>query len=208
MKYVVGVYRLFIAFLCLAWTSVAWGEPSYWVFFTYQANFILGLVMAWAGIACLIDGKQPPAWLKGVLTLYILITGIVGAFLLPPGDPAKVKYVFGIVTGTILHKVVPVLALVDFVLFDAHRRFKWHYVFSWLVYFPIYLAFVLIRAGLWPNAGPADDGSSYPYGFIDLAKIGWRQFGINIAMYLASFAVLAFVLFLLDRVLPKKPLVR
>ncbi|KFI45063.1 hypothetical protein GA0061078_0874 [Bifidobacterium bohemicum] len=208
MKYAVGIYRLLIAFLCLAWTSVAWGEPDYWVFFTYQTNFVLGLVMAWAGIARLIDGKQPPAWLKGVLTLYILITGIVGAFILPPGDPAKAKYVFGVVTAPVLHKVVPVLALLDFVLFDAHRRFKWHYVFSWLIYFPIYIAFVLIRAGLWPNAGPADDGSSYPYGFIDVSKIGWRQFGVNIVTYLAAFAVLAFVVFLVDRALPKKPLLK
>ncbi|WEV41777.1 Pr6Pr family membrane protein [Bifidobacterium sp. ESL0682] len=207
MKYFVGIYRLIIAFLCLAWTSVAWGEPSYWVYFTYETNFLLGLVMLWAGIACLIDGKQPPAWLKGVLTLYILITGIVAATLLPPADPATAKYVFGIVTNRILHQVVPIMAAIDFILFDSHRRFQWHYVLTWLIYFPFYLAFVLIRAQLWPHSGPEAGGNPYPYGFIDVSKIGWNQMWINIVFCIIGFAILGLVLFVIDRILPKKPLI-
>ncbi|WEV72672.1 Pr6Pr family membrane protein [Bifidobacterium sp. ESL0790] len=207
MKYFVGIYRLVIAFLCLAWTSVAWTTPSYWVYFTYETNFLLGLVMLWAGAASLIDGKQPPAWLKGILTLYILITGLVAFFVLPPANPATAKYVFGVMTNVILHKAVPIMAVIDFVLFDAHRRFKWHYIFSWLLYFPFYLAFVLIRAHLWPHSGPEAHGNPYPYGFIDLTKITWGQLGINIVEYIIIFAVLGLVLFLIDRALPKKPLI-
>ncbi|WEV66068.1 Pr6Pr family membrane protein [Bifidobacterium sp. ESL0764] len=207
MKYFVGIYRLIIAFLCLAWTSVAWGEPSYWVYFTYETNFLLGLVMLWAGVACLIDGKQPPAWLKGILTLYILITGIVAATLLPPANPLTSKYVFGIMTNVILHKAAPILATIDFILFDAHKRFKWHYVLTWLIYFPFYLAFVLIRAQLWPHSGPEAHGNPYPYGFIDVNKIGWNQMWINIVFCIIGFAILGLVLFLIDKVMPKKPLI-
>lgn len=205
MKYAVGIYRLVIAFFCLVWTSVAWGEPNHWVYFTYETNFLLGLVMLWAGVACLIDGKQPPAWLKGVLTLYIIITGLVAAFFLPPSDPESIQYVFGIETGNILHWVTPILAVLDFIFFDAHRRFKWNYVLTWLIYFPFYLTFVLVRAHLWPHSGPEDGGNPYPYGFIDLNQIGWRQMGINIAFCIVGFAVLALVLVIADHILPKSP---
>ncbi|KFF31463.1 putative membrane protein [Bifidobacterium bombi DSM 19703] len=207
MKYFVSVYRFVIAFLCLAWTSVAWTTTSYWVYFTYQSNFVLGLVMLWAAIALLIDGNQPPAWLKGVLTLYIMVTGIIATVLLPPPNPATAKYVFGIVTNLILHKVVPIMASVDFLLFDPHRRFKWHYVFSWLIYFPLYLAFILIRAALWPHSGPEPHGNPYPYGFIDLPKIGLEQLVVNCAGCVVFFIVLGLLLFLIDRILPSKPLV-
>lgn len=207
MKYFVGIYRLVIAFLCLAWTSVAWSTTSYWTYFTYQTNFVLGLVMLWAGMASLIDGKQPPAWLKGVLTLYILITGIIAATLLPPADPATAKYVFGVMTNVILHRVVPIMATIDFILFDAHRRFKWHYIFSWLIYFPFYLAFVLIRAALWPHSGPEPGGVPYPYGFINLKQIGAGQLTINVVLCLIFFAVLGLVLFLIDKILPAEPLI-
>ncbi|MDF7666230.1 Pr6Pr family membrane protein [Bifidobacterium sp. ESL0745] len=207
MKYFVGIYRLIVAFLCLAFTSVAWTTPNYWVFFTYQTNFTLGLVMLWAGIACLIDGKQPPAWLKGVLTLYIVVTGVVAATLMPADDPATVKYVFGIVTNVILHRVVPIMAVIDFILFDAHRRFKWHYVLTWLIYFPIYLAFVLIRAQIWPHSGPETGGDPYPYGFIDVSQIGWSHMWVTAFLCLGGFAIIGLVIFLIDRILPRKPLI-
>lgn len=207
MKYAVGIYRLVIALLCLTWTSIAWGEPSDWVYFTYETNFLLGLVMLWAGIACLIDGKQPPAWLKGVLTLYIIITGLVAIFLLPPADSDTIKYVFGIETGNILHWTTPILAVLDFIFFDAHRRFKWSYTLTWLIYFPFYLAFVLIRAQLWPHSGPEKGGNPYPYGFIDVSRIGWGQMGVNIAFCIVGFAILGLILVVVDHILPKKPLI-
>ncbi|MCI1649531.1 MAG: Pr6Pr family membrane protein [Bifidobacterium tibiigranuli] len=206
MRFVAGLWRLACAFLCFAATSVAWHTPNYWVYFTYQTGFVLGLVMLWAGAASLIGGKQPPAWLKGCLTFYIAVTGIVAATLLPPPDPATSKYVFGILTNTILHQAVPIIATIDFLLFDEHRRFAWHYPLTWLIYFPFYLTFVLVRAQLWPHSGPQPDGSAYPYGFIDLAQLGWAQMGKNIGFILIGFMLLGLLLFLIDRILPKKPL--
>lgn len=208
MKYLAGVFRLCIAFFALAGTHETWllGQVNNLAFFTHQTNIMLGLVMIWAGFASLLDGRQPPAWLKGCLTLYIAITGLVAWLVLAPAviGPDTVR-VFGIPCVWMVHIIVPIMAGIDFLLFDPHRRFRWHYTLTWLAYFPFYLAFVLIRAALWPHAY-LDGDSPYPYPFVDLAKLGWAQLGVNMAIYLGVFFALGLALFLIDRVLPRRAL--
>lgn len=205
MRYLVAIYRFLIAFFCLAGTHEAWllGIGNKWVYFTFQTNMALGLVMLWAGAATLLKGIQPPAWLKGCLTLYILITGLVAMVVLGINS-SPYLLVMGIRTTYMIHAIAPVMALVDFLLFDPHRRFKWHYVLTWLIYFPLYLAFVLVRAAIWPHSGPEPGGNPYPYAFIDLSRLGWGQMTVNIAEYLVVFFVLGLVLFLIDRILPAR----
>lgn len=205
MRYLVAIYRFLIAFFCLAGTHEAWllGIGNKWVYFTFQTNMALGLVMLWAGAATLLKGIQPPAWLKGCLTLYILITGLVAMVVLGINS-SPYLLVMGIRTTYMIHAIAPVMALVDFLLFDPHRRFKWHYVLTWLIYFPLYLAFVLVRAAIWPHSGPEPGGNPYPYAFIDLGRLGWGQMTVNIAEYLVVFFVLGLVLFLIDRILPAR----
>lgn len=208
MNIVAGLYRFAVAFFCLAGTHETWllGEWKNLCFFTHETNMVLGLVMIWAGFASLLDGKQPPAWLKGCLTLYIAITGLVAWLVLAPPviGPDTVR-VLGIPCVRMVHVIAPIMACLDFILFDAHKRFKWHYPLTWLIYFPFYLVFVLIRAALFPTSA-LDGNSPYPYPFVDVAKIGWGQLGVNIVMYLAIFLLLGLVLFLIDRVLPSRPL--
>lgn len=198
------MWRLLIAALCFVCTYEAWHIPNRWVYFTFQTGFALGFVMLWAGAASLLSGIQPPAWLKGCVTLFAVVTALVAFFMLPPDDPATVAKIFGVMTNTILHRVLPIAAVLDFLLFDQHRRFAWHYPLSWLLYLPLYLAFVLIRARIWPTSGPSAAGNPYPYGFLDLAKLGLPQFGINVVAILLVFLVVGLILFLLDRILPKR----
>ncbi len=206
MRFIAGIYRLTIAFFCFAGTYETWlvGKTSNLVYFTHETNIALGIVMIWAGFASLLKGVQPPAWLKGMLTLNIIITGLVAWLVLPPTDPADELYAFGIATHTMAHVIVPIMAVADFLIFDEHRKFKWHYTFSWMLYYPIYLAFVLIRAHFLPNGGPGNDGSPYPYDFINLPKLGMHQFVTNCAVYLGIFFVLAWILFIIDHALPRK----
>lgn len=159
-----------------------------------------------SGAATLLKGIQPPAWLKGCLTVYAIVTALVAFFLMPPDDPAYVPQVIGIMTNTMLHKIAPIMAVIDFVLFDPHRRFRWHYMFSWLAYFPAYLVFVLARAAIWPGSGPAAGGSPYPYDFINLDALGWQGFGISCGKLAIAFFVISLVVWLLDRALPSKAL--
>lgn len=204
MRYFIALFRLIIAAFALIGTYKSWTfiDFSNIVYFTHQTNILLAIVMMWAALSTLSSVKAPPQWLKGMVTLYIVITGLVSWLILPPSNPATAKYVFGIMTVTMVHVITPILASLDFLLFDEHRQLRWRYAAYWLSYFPIYLAFVLIRAAIWPHSGPKDDGSPYPYPFVDLPKIGWEQLGINIVEYLSVFAILGLILIAIDHALP------
>lgn len=206
MRFIAGLWRLAIAGLCFVGTYEAWQRPELWVYFTFQTGAILGFVMLWAGAASILKGIQPPAWLKGAVTLYAVITAIVAFALMPPDDPNYVPQVLGIMTNTMLHRIAPIMAAVDFLLFDPHRRFRWTYLFSWLVYLPVWLAFIVIRALIWPHAGPAAGGNPYPYAFIDANALGWTQFAINCVELAAGCFILGLILFIIDRIEPAKPL--
>ena len=110
-----ALWRFAIAGFCFVGTYEAWSKPQFWVYFTFQTGFVLGIVMLWSGAATLLKGIQPPAWLKGCLTVYAIVTALVAFFLTPPDDPAYVPQVIGIMTNTMLHKIAPIMAVIDFV---------------------------------------------------------------------------------------------
>lgn len=209
MRFFAGLWRLAIAALCFVGTYEAWQRPVLWMYFTFQTGAVLGFVMLWAGAATILKGIQPPAWLKGVVTLYAVVTAVVAFLLMPPDDPNYVPQILGIMTNTMLHRIAPIMAVADFLLFDPHRRFQWHYMFSWLIYVPVWFAFVMGRAWLAPTllgSGPAAGGNPYPYAFIDLKALGWQQFGINCLELAGAFFAVSLVLFVIDRIEPARPL--
>ena len=114
MRFIVALWRFAIAGFCFVGTYEAWSKPQFWVYFTFQTGFVLGIVMLWSGAATLLKGIQPPAWLKGCLTVYAIVTALVAFFLMPPDDPAYVPQVIGIMTNTMLHKIAPIMAVIDF----------------------------------------------------------------------------------------------
>lgn len=206
MKFFVSFYRFVSAFFCLAGCRgiITHGQVKHLAFFTYQSNIILGFVMFWAGVATLIKGIQPPAWLKGMITLDIAVTGLVAWLALPPADLNASLKVGPIPCIILLHIVNPTMAGIDFLLFDEHRRMTAKMPLFWMIYFPVYLVFILICAAIFPNSNLLDNGSPYPYGFIDLKNISVQQFLQNIVLYAAAFVVLGYIIYAIDAALPAK----
>jgi hypothetical protein len=201
MTYVVGLFRLAVAYCALLGTDGAWlhGDVSSRVFFTTQSNVLLAVVFVWAGLASLLRRQQPPAWLKGAVTLFILITGLVAYFVL--AAPGPEPHVLGPFTSTqLVHDVVPVAAFVDFVVCDAHRRLRLRYALWWLSYPVAYCAFALIRGAVYPHR-------AYPYPFIDVHAHGYGGVAVNIVVYGIGFWLLGVALYWIDRLLPARPLV-
>lgn len=208
MRFVAGIWRLAIVALCVMGTSEAWTQPNRWVYFTFQTGALVGFVMLWAAAASLVHGVQPPAWLKGAATTYAIVVALVAFTMLPPDDPRYVPQIMGIMTNTMLHRIVPAMVVLDFLLFDEHRRLKASYPLLWLIYPPLYLTFVLVRAWWWPHAGPGVGGSPYPYDFLNLPAVGWAQFGIACLKVLTAFLASGAVVCLVDRALPEHPLAK
>lgn len=169
------------------------------VYFTFQTGFAPGIVMLWSARPHCSRGIQPPAWLKGCLTVYAIVTALVAFFLMLRDRPGiRASRLLAFMTNTMLHKIAPIMAVIDFVLFDLHRRFRWHYMFSWLAYFPAYLVFVLARAAIWPGPDRRPAVRTVPL-HRHLDALGWQGFGISRGKLAIAFFAISLVVWLLDR---------
>jgi hypothetical protein len=200
MHVVVGLFRLFLVVLALVGTRAVWrdGDVEGLVYFTNQTGFLIALVLAWSGVASLLRRRQPPGWLKGAVTLFAAITGLVAWLVLTPESSDAPTVFLGLTDGQIEHEVLPLAVFADFVLLDAHRRLRGLDAARWLLYPLAYFAFTTVRGFVSP-------GSEYPYGFVDLDALGWTGLLVNVVLYGAGFLVLGLVIVGIDRVLPTGP---
>ena len=160
-------------------------------FFTIQSNVAYGVFAAWAAFR----GRDTPAALKGAVTLYVAITGLVyhlvltneaSGFAMPQPDRALPEAI----GNQLLHTVVPLLAVLDWLVFDERGRFRWRHALYWLA-FPLgYLAFALIR-------GLVVD--KYPYPFIDVSELGYDGVSISSGAFAVAFWILGLLFVAIDR---------
>lgn len=202
MNIAVALFRFAVAWFAFLGVKTIFleGDLDGLVYFTNQSGIMLAVVMLWAGIASLRGRGQPPAWFKGAVTLFLVITGLISYFVLAPEAADAPDLFLGLTAGQIEHQLTPVLALLDFVLFDAHRRLRWRHAALWLIYLVAYATFAIIRAEF--LAVP-----DYPYPFVDLGELGWGGLVLNIAIYGVGFYLLGTLLVALDRVMPPRPLI-
>ncbi|GAA4907352.1 Pr6Pr family membrane protein [Streptomonospora salina] len=206
MPVAVGLYRAAVAAAAVSGIAmeVARAEALRpFIYFTIQSNTLLAVCFAFAAWAAWRGRPGPPGGLKGAITLYILITGLVFNFVLSDGPtlvpPAGAGELVGepwwvVDSSDLLHTVAPVLAAADFVLFDRHRRMRWFYAAAWLLYPLAYAVFTTVRGALFPMAG-------YPYFFLDVSLLGYGGLIRSLLGYGAAFLVLGLALVAADRLL-------
>ncbi len=173
------------------------------VFFTVQSNVLLAAAFAWSARDSFARGASLPGWLKGAATLYIVITGLVYNFVLADapadtleGGDATPSAAMELSTW-LLHTAVPVLAVLDWLLLDEHRRLRWRYGLYWLAYPVCYFVFALVRGAL------IDAELRYPYPFINVDMLGPAGVAQNVVLYGAAFWLLGLLFVALDRSLPR-----
>jgi hypothetical protein len=125
---------------------------NFFSYFTIESN-LLAIVVLLVGGAVNPQGSRW-AYLRGAATLFMIITGIVYAALLANAE-------VGLVTpwiDDVLHRVIPVVMLVDWILFSPWTRGSLLSALGWLLAPLAYFAYSLLRG---PIAG------WYPYPFLD-----------------------------------------
>jgi len=200
VRYLVAAFRIATAAIGLytVWYYLFRDDATLIETFTLQSNIMLAAVLLWAAYALLRFREEPPALVKGGVTLYMIITAVVYALVItPPVNPPAV--LFGLPSSQLAHILLPILAVVDFVLFDRHRRFPWKNALIWLSYPLIYCTFIVIRGAIAPELG-------YPYKFLEVPNIGYAGLAKNVAMYTVGFWVLGLIVVAVDRALPRRML--
>lgn len=204
MTVVVGLYRLALAAITLV--ALFW-KPSTglhltvedYVYFTNQSNLLMALVMLWGAATAFTRRPDPPSWLFGAVTLFLLITGLVSYFILDPSPPGEEIVALGLTKAEIVHRLTPVATTLHFVLMVPHRRLRVRDAAWWLLYPVAYCAFTTVRGVVSPS-------SDYPYGFIDVSELGYGGLLLNVLIYGVGFFVLGLVVVGVDRLLPARAL--
>ncbi|MBG0813825.1 Pr6Pr family membrane protein [Planomonospora sp. ID82291] len=171
------------------------------VYFTVQSNIMLVAYHVWQ-----LSGRGvPSAFIKGAVTLFISITGLVAHFilthgaspllLLPDGQGNDVQDMGNL----LLHYVTPIMAFADWLLFDRALRPGWSRPLVWLAYPAAYLVFALTRGAL---LAPGTE-RRYPYPFLDVDRLGYDGVALQAVLLTAGFAVLGYLLVALHRLVSR-----
>ncbi|WP_297285488.1 Pr6Pr family membrane protein [uncultured Brachyspira sp.] len=165
-------------------------------YFTYQSN-ILVIVYFIIDIIYLIKKQKifMPR-LKGTITMSITVTFLIYHFLLSGGYDNRAD----IIRSTILHYIVPIMTIVDYILFDKKGIYKNIDPILWLIIPLIYFLFIFIRAKL---GGELSNGSYYPYFFIDINKYGIKTVLKNALFITIAFTILGYIELFIDRIILK-----
>jgi hypothetical protein len=169
-------------------------------YFTIQSNLILLGVMA-AGIVRSLSGRaegRMAAFVRNGSTIWILITGLVYHFMLYGVAVASGRFNFSHVA---LHYISPLMAILNWILFEEKGRARLVYAVTWLVYPLAYVGLSLIRLAI--------DGF-YPYWFLNplLAyPAGTGSVGMMLAIVgglVVIFGLVGLLIAVLDRALGRR----
>jgi hypothetical protein len=100
-------------------------------------------------------------------TVYIIAVGLIYNIIL-----RKLVHLTGMqrLVDEVLHAVIPFLFLLYWVLFLSRKELAWNAFFPWLIYPLLYCIYVLGYGFL---------SGFYPYPFMDVVKLGYKQVLLN-----------------------------
>jgi cytochrome bd-type quinol oxidase subunit 2 len=161
-----SLFRVFVGLLGLITLGVqfaigqqqgTFNAVNFFSYFTILSNVFAGIVFLLTGLT---GGRtRTEDSLRGAATLYLAVTFIVYALLLA-------AFPLGIVRpwiNTVLHRLMPVAALVDWLFTPPKHRPAPKQILVWLIGPALFLIYSLIRGA---------NVNWYPYPFLDPRKVG------------------------------------
>ena len=151
-------------------------------YFTIHSNLLLLAVLVPALLYGLLD-RPEPRWLtalRALATTYMAVTGVTFALML--ANAQLLDHLFLVpLSSKFLHFVLPLYAVLDFLLAPGRHRLPWAFAWAALAYPVLWGAYTLVRGRMvdW-----------YPYAFLDPAAVGGYQV---VAMYAAALTVFILV---------------
>lgn len=141
---------------------------------------------------------------KYTATMSLLVTMLIAHFMLFDAMFQDGHLVIHLV---VLHYVVPLMTLLDWLLFDQKGQMPVWGPIAWMSLVAGYLVVVMVGVGvfgLYMGGGTTADVTNYPYTFLDPGMSGVGGVAMFCAAMLVAFAVLGYVLYAIDRLLGRK----
>jgi len=190
------VFRFFFAALGLIAVFTQFGAVTlvkghsivnFYSYFTNLSNLLIAVVFIVSAVR-LITRREPTTTdvaIRGGAVVYIVFVGLVFNTLLRDVELGDlIPWV-----NTIVHFIIPIAGLVDWIIWPPRRALPFRVVFYWMIFPAAYVAYSLIR-------GAAI--GFYPYPFFNPAAVG--GYG-GVTLYCLAMLVGFFVLAVLVRLL-------
>ncbi|MCD7973734.1 MAG: Pr6Pr family membrane protein [Candidatus Azobacteroides sp.] len=217
MKIIKNCYRILYLLIGMSGLLILFGvfqgKFSYTalVYYTVQSNILCLLYM---GLRLFYDNsplKKDTSFGRFILsghtkyyiTMCILLTFLIYHFLLAPTiGKGPNRLVPEPVSNTILHYIIPVMTLIDFLVFDKKgQTLSLSDPFKWMIIPFTYLIFIILRAPLFGNIGTTS--SPYPYRFIDFSIQPISAVLTHIFYITLIFIILGYLLLFVDYLIRK-----
>ncbi|WP_410982778.1 Pr6Pr family membrane protein [Bacillus cereus] len=156
---------------------------NFFSFFTIGSNILVAIILALSCFATAKFGRlEQFGVLRGAATVYIFTTGLI-YFLLLRGLEESLQTPIPWV-NTVLHYIMPIAMILDWVLNPPTKEIKWKHAVSWLLFPLLYVIYSLIRGSFidW-----------YPYPFLDPRINGYDGvfvYSVGIALAIGVICVL------------------
>lgn len=155
---------------------VGFNPVNFWAYFTNLSNLLAAAVFIWGAIRPMAPASAARDFWRGGALLCMTLTGAVFSLLL---SALEVRVLPGV--NIVVHYVMPVGVLADWLLDPAQARQKLRAGLRWLAFPVAYGVVTLIRGHFvdW-----------YPYPFLSPAKIGYGGVAVYAVCILAGLVVL------------------
>lgn len=137
---------------------------------------------------------------KGMATVAVTLTMLVVHFMLGPMF-VNASGAFGL-SLTLLHYVLPLMTIADWLLFDQKGQMKAYFPFVWLIAPFFYLVYAMIASQIGDGIGFLNK-TRYPYPFLDIDKLGIPTVTITVLCMSLGLVALGYLLWLADYLLGK-----
>ena len=178
---------------------------DFYVHFTNLSNYLcIGIVFAELVHTAKKEADSyitTAPFLKFIGVLAILLTFLVFNFLLAgqadrdPQDNWRVRSIC-------FHVILPIMYVFDWLLFYEHKKVKWFYPLTSVIFPVLYVAFVFIRAAI-VNFNP-EVPYLYPYFFLNLDNLGVAGVAKWIGILFAGFIALGYIFYGIDKIIKSK----
>ena len=177
-------------------------RPDFYVRFTNLSNYFCIIIMFIELVETIKKDKNEYVTkvplLKFVGLLAILLTFIIFNFMLAGDREAELNFY---INSVLFHIILPIMYLIDWILFYEHKKVKWHYPLISISFPVIYAIFIFIRA--WILDFNPEAPYIYPYFFLNLDELGVIGVIKWIGILSAVFIIIGYIMFGIDIILNK-----
>ena len=174
------------------------------VFYTSLSNLLCSgfMLISLIHSICKSKTQSPFAPLcKYLFTAAILLTALVHNLFLE--YHSSLYSYFADIKNALHHLILPLLFLLDWLLFYPKGKIKIYQPFLVPVIPLFYVSYILIRAAYVQQAGISVN-VLYPYFFLNIENLGWQGFGIWMGILLCAILALGYGLYGIDYALDRR----